>query len=343
MNKYYVSSLDGPSGIAAYSKNFYELIGRNKGYRFISSNQELSEILSIIGSRDHVHLEIGIFQKKEIEILFVMLRAGYKNISITLHDAPLVKYPFYDFNNSLLNKLSRVYDHYGNRFSFVKPYLEKIKSIYVLTKRGLEALKNKYNIKNVFYLPHIVDTAGIEPNGGQKNDFIYFGFIGANKGIEYSLQLHKQLLESYPEMKFYVVGTSIGAQRTYLEYLKKTYKTNVEYLGFVPEDRLGEIFSKATFAPLFFKDYKYYYPCSGSILYSLKKGKVVLTNNVNSIGEIIENGKTGFFLSGNLKGDVQTIKEIISDTNSLLVVKKEAAQYLATHHSVEVVNKMFFD
>src|SRR5258705_13906309 len=97
MRRFYISSKSGISGISKYSRDFYELVLKERGYIFMDSAESITTILSTISSRDHIHIEIGIFQKKEIEILFTMLKANYKNVAITLHDAPLIKYPFYEF------------------------------------------------------------------------------------------------------------------------------------------------------------------------------------------------------------------------------------------------------
>ncbi|MEO5562138.1 MAG: glycosyltransferase [Chitinophagaceae bacterium] len=340
MKHFYLSSTDGISGICKYSSDFYNLVLKEKGYVFIDSNNSIATILSAIGSRDHVHIELGIFQKKEIELLFLMLKANYKNVTVTLHDAPLLKYPFHEFKNPLLNKLSKCLDIYGNSSS-ISPYIKKIKSIYTLSKKGAELVKKKYRVDEVHYLPHIIDTAEIEKSSRINKNFIYFGFIGRNKGLEYSLQLHEQLLIKFPAIIFYVVGMPLGKEKTFYDYLKRRYKKNVEYAGYVPENQLGKIFEEATFALIPFKDYKFFTPFSGSILYSLKKGKIVLTNKVNAIPEIIENEKRGFFLSGSLKQDTAAITGIFDNTALQNKIKNEIYEYLLTNHSPTQVKKYF--
>lgn len=129
MSNFYISSMTGLSGICKYSKDFYELVLKTKGYQFIDSGEDITTIMSAVSSRDFVHIEIGIFQKKEIEILLLMLKANYKNVSVTLHDAPLVKYPFHEFKDPLLNGFSKLYDRYINNFSAAIPLVKKIKSI----------------------------------------------------------------------------------------------------------------------------------------------------------------------------------------------------------------------
>ncbi len=341
MKYFYISSINGLSGICKYSKDFYELILKDKGYIFMDSKQNLTTIMSAVSSRDHIHIEIGVFQKDEINILFTMLNAGYGNVSVTLHDAPLVKYPFHEFENSFLNKVSKFYDKYINRFRTVLPFLKKLKAIYVLSHKGVEVIKKKYRIDNVFFLPHIVDTDEVQKGEINNNNFIYFGFIGRNKGIEYSLQLHQQLQIQRPEINFYVVGKALGKERAFYKSLKAKYFKNVHYLGYVPENELNDVFGNATFAIHMFRNYRFFWPLSGSILYSLKKGKIVLTNKVNTIPEIIDDRKNGFYLSGNLRKDSEILNDFIANKSLLETVNTEAYNQLIQNHSAEAVLKNF--
>src|SRR5215471_2018687 len=192
MKKFYISSIKGNSGISKYSQDFYQLVLKDKGYIYMDSGEDLITILSTISSRDQVHIEVGIFQQKEIEILFTMLRANYRNITVTLHDPPLVRYPFYQFKNNILNNISKLYDKYANSSGAAKPYIRKIKTIYALSKKGVESIKKKYGVSNVCYLPHIVNTGEMSNNDSINKNFIYFGFIGKNKGLAYALELHQQ-------------------------------------------------------------------------------------------------------------------------------------------------------
>ena len=343
MKKYYISSKAGLSGICKYSHDFYELVLKDKGYIFIDSNDNLTTIFTRISSIDIVHIEIGIFQRKEIEILFAMLNANYKNVIITMHDAPLLKYPLHEFENAFFNKISKFYDKYIDKFSNSRLYLSKIKTIYVLSEKGLRAVKSKYKIDNVYFLPHIIDTTEVIIDGAINNNFIYFGFIGRNKGIEYSLKLHKQLLTNYPESNFFVIGRAMGKENHFYDFLKETYNTNVHYLGYVPEEELNEVFEMATFSLMTFKNYKFYHPFSGSLLYNLKKGKIVFATNSNSVGEVIHDGKNGFLLSGEIKKDVEIVSGIISNKHLLNDIKNEVHNYLMLNHTNTIVSNNLLD
>lgn len=343
LKNFYISQKNSRSGISKYSNDFYSLILRERDFIFLDSAQNIKIILSKVSSKDHVHIEIGIFQKKEIEILMAMLDANYTNVAATFHDPPLFKYPFFSFQNSFVNKVSKFYDMYINGFRKSGKYLRKIKVIYVLTQKGLLKLKSTYNIDNVYFLPHIVDEREIKRSESGNKNFFYFGFIGKNKGIEYSLLLHENLLKHFPEMHFYVIGEAIGKEKKYYDFLKKTYTRNVHYLGYVPEDELEEVFDKCAFSMMLFKDYKFYCPFSGSLLMGMKYGKIPFTNDVNAIREMIEDKRNGFYLSGNINEDLTTITESINNTNLLGEVKKEILTYLLAKHTAQEVSRFLID
>lgn len=341
MNSFYVANLSGESGICKYAHDFYQWVLKPKGFHWISIDESIPEIMSKISSRDYVHLEIGIFQKKELQLLFTMLNANYRNVSVTLHDAPLVSYPFHQFQDDRLNLLSKIYDRYINRFQSAIPMVRKIKSIYVLSQRGLESIRMRYKIENVYYLPHVVDLTELETPPIENNNLIYFGFIGRNKGIEHALKMHQALLTQYPDLQFYVAGTALGKEMQFLQYLKKTYQKNVHYLGYVKEKDLQDVFSRSTFAIILFKDYQFYFPFSGSLLQALKKGKIVLTNPVNAIPELIRDRETGIFLSGDLQTDIRELKSLFHNPTLLKEIQQQAHHYLTEKHNPDMVAQHF--
>lgn len=337
MKYFYISSGNGREGISAYSRVFFENILQEAGYVFIDSSEDSTFILSTITSRDHVHIEIGLFQKKETQILMMMLNANYKNVVITLHDPPLLKYPLHDFSNPFLNNISKFYDKYLNGAKKLKPYFEKIKSIYVLSKKAKGEMQTRFGLSNVHYLPHIAILEKNKSSLKPENNFLHFGFIGRNKGIEYALKLHQKLLEKYPASQFYVIGKAMGKENRYLDQLKKQYRQNVHYLGYVEDEKLNEIFDRAAFAIQGFKEYKFYWPVSGSILYCLQKGKIVISNKVNTVDEILEDGKSGIFLTGNLQQDSGKIDQLFSDGSRYQDLTNNIYNFLLKHHSAPVV------
>jgi glycosyltransferase involved in cell wall biosynthesis len=144
-------------------------------------------------------------------------------------------------------------------------------------------------------------------------------------------------MERFPDSHFYVVGKAMGKEQRYYEELRQRYQHQVHYLGYVAEEDLEDIFRQAGFALLLFSDYRFFHPFSGSLLQSMKMGKIVLTNRVNSVEEIIEEGKNGFFLSGDLKKDTTLIGDLVGKRSLQDTMRKEIYHYLLEHHSPEKV------
>jgi len=334
---YYISHFQGSSGICKYARDFYRLVLMGQGYVFMDSAQDIIHILSTISSRDHVHIELGIFQEKEQEILFTMLRANYRNVSVTLHDPPLLKYPLYAFRNKFLHNMSKFYDIYINRLRWEKPLLQKIRAIYVLSRRAKLLMEERYGIKNVHFLPHVVDPAEIVKGNTGNRNLIFFGFIGRNKGIGYALRLHEQLLTRYPDSQFFVVGKALGKEQRYYDTLRQRFRRQVKFTGYVEEEDLPALFRQAGYAMILFSDYRFFQPFSGSLLYSMKMGKIALTNRVNAVGEIIRDGKNGFFLSGDMKKDVVLVEGLMGDPAIQAAMVEEVYQYLLEEHTPEKV------
>jgi glycosyltransferase involved in cell wall biosynthesis len=238
-----------------------------------------------------------------------------------------------------LKKISKFYDKNLNGIINQKPYFKKIKTIYVLSRKGLANMKSSFGLDNVYYLPHIAIPEMVSPFNGAENNFLHFGFIGKNKGIEYSLQLHQQILKKHPESHFYIAGKAMGSENTYLNQLKKKYRHNTHFLGYVEEERLNDVFSMAGFAIQGFNDYKFYWPVSGSILRCLQKGRIVLSNDANAVTEILNNGNNGFILTGNLANDAQMIDGLFSDNAKIDLMKNNIHSYLLDNHSPFVVKK----
>lgn len=343
MKKYYISMTDGESGICKYSRDFYQLVLKQRDYIFVDSRTDAIDVLSLITSRDHVHFEIGIFQRAEIHLLLTMLRANYRNIAVTLHDAPLLKYPVSDFGNPILNNLSKFADIHLTRFRLAARYMNKINTVYVLSQKGVDLVKRTYDIDNVFHLPHVIDVGEIRQSPGLQRNFVYLGFIGRNKSIEYALKLHRELLKVDPNIHFYLIGKALGDQERYRSKLEEKYNGNVHFMGYLPEDRVDEIFQNASFSLQPFRSYRFFAPFSGSILYNLKKGNIVFTSAVNTIPEVIDHGKNGFHLSGNLSGDSKMIGTILDNEPAIRAVRERAYTYLMENHTAEVAGRALRD
>jgi glycosyltransferase involved in cell wall biosynthesis len=342
MKYFYICSMTGESGISKYASSFYENILKPRGYVHVDSNENLSAIFTKIASKDQVHIEIGIFQKKEQQILFLMLAAGYKHVSVTMHDAPILKYPLKEFTNPFLNNLSKFYDRFISRFRNTTQWVGKIKAVYILTKKGVDKSSRLYKTNNFHFLPHIVDFRPDRFSPQSNKNFIYLGFIGRNKGIEYALKLHREIIKQYPDVQFYIIGRAMGRQKPFYEWLRKTYTSNVHFLGYVEEGEMKEIFDKTQYALIPFRKYNYFFPASGSILTSMSMGKIVLSNRVNAISEIIKDKENGILLTGGFREDILRITSLYNDIQLQKKIVSRSRQHLQKLYGADRVAGCFF-
>lgn len=332
--KFYISSFTGSSGICKYSHDFYHLVLSELDYEHVSSDLSYAEILSKVASRDEVHVELGIFQRREIELVMRMVKAGYKNVSVTLHDPPLVKYPYYESRVPILDKAFRFYDVSWDNFASMMPVVQKLKKVYVLSKKGVSLVRSKYHVSKVNFLPHIVAPNEIVPPT-YGNDLFFMGFIGPNKGLDYALRIHQKLNGTFPDLGiiFNIVGEAHGKNQTYFESLMAQYKEHVFLHGYVPDDELNNVLASSGYAILPFKDYAFYFPFSGSVLQAMKMGKVVFSHDVNAIGELINHGETGYILNGNVSRDMRMLAQVMSDPSLVQRVTESAQNLLRTIHT----------
>jgi len=342
MKKYYISSLKGDTAISRYSRDFYELVLRDKGYIFMDIAESSIDILSVISSRDIIHMEIGV-QKKETELLLLMLKAKYKYVSVTLHDPPIIELPISEFKSRFLRTIARLYRRIRGSGS-AELYIGRIRSIYVLSRKDVGAIEKRYGIENVFYLPYIIDQREIESTDEINSNFICFNPDGSKKEIAYCLELHRRLTEKDPSVNLFVTGISRPGSGSFVKTLTEKYGKNIHYAESRDENFFSEGGAKATFVfVLASRHADYRRLASSNVLHGLKKGKIVFTSSGTAMPEYIQDGKNGFYLSGSIKEDTDAIRRIISDPAILKQVRKETHTYLIEHHSADQVKKLFKD
>ena len=341
MKQFHISSFSGRSGISQYGKCFYELILSAKGYVKLDSKLLNIKLLDEIGIDDAVHIEIGINEAASISALYRLLDRGHRNVTITLHDPPFISWPYFRFNFRPLNALSKFAHLYLRNFGLGDRYLKQISKVFVLTHAGVRATVARYGLSNVFYLPFLVNPAELRlPVVPPPSNLIFFGFIGKNKGLDYALALHEQLLVSTPQCRLLVVGDVIDERSSkYFRKLRYRYVNNVEYLGFVKN--LQEVFDQASIAMLPFSAYRSIIPASASMITAMTAGKVVCATAVNAIPEFVRDGDTGILLEKNLSIDVERVQILLAAKGEINRIACNAAHLLRTHHCPESVRHAF--
>lgn len=118
----------------------------------------------------------------------------------------------------------------------------------------VDIIKEKYQSKNVLLLPHgnfELPERSYLPEKLEEINLMAFGKFGTYKKVEVMLEALKILEKKYPNQKFKatIAGTDNPNVKGYLDAVKQQYAemTNVEFTGYVPEEKVEGIFKESTF------------------------------------------------------------------------------------------------
>jgi glycosyltransferase involved in cell wall biosynthesis len=342
VKKIHVCNTTSNSGIARYAEDFFNVVLRPCGFIQMSPECVTNELLATLLKDTAFHLELGNGQFAERDSLKRLIATGFNNIDVTIHDAPWITFPFYRSDYSIINQISKAFDWYLNTAGATGRLLQRCRHVYVLSRQGKDLLEKRHGLTNVYYIPHVIDPQKIwnEPLTNDCKDILYFGFIGAKKGLEYALELHSEIRKNDSGIRMYVIGQVASSKaQCYFDRLKVKYFDGVSYLGFVPESELDDLFSKVGHLFLPFLPYKYWCPCSGTILGALRRGRIVWTNPVNAIPETIHDGVNGLFLSGDVRKDAKQFTSITSQRADVLQLSNAAIQTCHKMHE-ELIREM---
>jgi glycosyltransferase involved in cell wall biosynthesis len=133
-------------------------------------------------------------------------------------------------------------------------FILKANIVGVTIKQYVDILNEKYKKNNVVLLPHgnfELPTRKHLPDTLNKINLMAFGKFGTYKKIEVLIEASKILEAKYPNLKFTttIAGTDNPNVKGYLDNLQKQYadKKNIVFTGYVPEEKVVEIFQESTF------------------------------------------------------------------------------------------------
>jgi glycosyltransferase involved in cell wall biosynthesis len=133
-------------------------------------------------------------------------------------------------------------------------FILKADLVGVTISEYVSILKEKYHADNVILLPHgnfeLPERVHL-PDPLPHINLMAFGKFGTYKKVEVMLEATRLLMKKYPQQKFIatVAGSDNPNVKGYIDSVKERYSDmdNVEYSGYVPEEKVAEIFQESTF------------------------------------------------------------------------------------------------
>jgi glycosyltransferase involved in cell wall biosynthesis len=130
----------------------------------------------------------------------------------------------------------------------------KANIVGVTIAQYVDIIKQKYKATNVVLLPHgnfELPTRVHLPKVLNEINLMAFGKFGTYKKVEVLIEAATLLEAKYPHLKFVttIAGTDNPNVKGYLDGIQKQYahKNNIVFTGYVPEEKVAEIFQESTF------------------------------------------------------------------------------------------------
>jgi len=175
--------------------------------------------------------------------------------------------------------------------------------------RGI--LAYQINPQKIVVIPNFTTKSYYKNCMKEKNSILFVGRLEIKqKGIDLLLHSLCYVREEISDVNLYIIGQ--GNSRSYLEDLTEELKLreNVKFLGYVDEDELADMYSKCEIFVL----PSLYESFGIVIIEAMSAGLPVISNDLDCVSEILENGKYGILVKiGDIKGFADQLIRLLKD------------------------------
>ena len=193
-------------------------------------------------------------------------------------------------------------------------------TVVVLVRKYATALKQRYSHRGVIYIPHGTSTSTNGKIDPEQKVILTFGHMGPHKGLPQLLEAYKEILKEKANVKLIVAGGNHPNFPGYLQQFIKQHVPNVEFLGYVPEKQLGQVFKAADVLVM---PYLAVPGTSGVFHLACGYGTPVVASDLPEIREILSDGASAVLVPPQ---NVAALKEAIL---KLLFDEKASAEMTA--------------
>lgn len=179
-------------------------------------------------------------------------------------------------------------------------------NVVVLVKGYGDSLKRRYGHKGVLFIPHGTTVVTDPPIASDEKTVLLFGHMGPHKGLPLMLKVFKEIQSEKPNVRLIVAGTNHPNYPNYLQPFIKAHTPNVEYTGYVPQDKLASVFERANVVVL-----PYYAAPGTSGVFHLACGfsRPVVASDLPEIRELVNDGAAAILVPA---GDAEALKNAIT-------------------------------
>ena len=178
-------------------------------------------------------------------------------------------------------------------------------SVVVLVRSYGDFLKKRYGHKGVQYIPH---GASVDPHlkvNTNEKVILIFGHMGPHKGLPLMFEAFEKIVKEKGNIKLLVAGSNHPNFPNYLEKFVKAHTPNVEFSGYVPQEKLGSVFRMTDVVVL---PYNAAPGTSGVFHLACGYGRPIVASDLPEIRELVDDGASAILVP---PGDVDALKDAI--------------------------------
>lgn len=247
--------------------------------------------------------------------------------------------------NKIVIAIHDVEQHYKMEYGKVKALyfdfiLRKFKHFQVFSEAQLQLFRSKYPNKNVFeaklYLKDF-GTPTVEKIPGQKVNFLFFGIIRANKGLDLMIAAFEVLAKKRSDFSITIAGDCRNWSM-YDQMIKR--KENYQLIiRKIANEEIPNLFTTANYLMLPYIDVTQ----SGVLLTSYNYNLPAIASDLEGFREYIENGYNGFLFESQNVGALAKKIEYVLDNHDHLYpsVIQNLSNYLEKNINLEQITGQY--
>lgn len=212
--------------------------------------------------------------------------------------------------------------------------------VTVTVRSYAEYLERAYGSRNVEYVPHGTDLVNLPslPPTNPCRVILMFGHMSPYKGLPAMLEIFRLLVHDRKDLKLTVAGDSHPNFPGYLDHFVKNPSANVEFVGYVDEQDLRELFHRAFVVVL---PYVTATGTSGVFHLACGFGKPIVASDLPEMKELVDQGASAILVP---PSDVEGFRKAIlrlCDEPSLVEEMRERNLMFASKESWSLVASSF--
>jgi glycosyltransferase involved in cell wall biosynthesis len=201
--------------------------------------------------------------------------------------------------------------------------------VCVTLRRHAEYLSKNRPKLRVVHIPHGTFNSPVILSGSSELELLFLGYIAPFKGLELLLEVFNELNSQYPSLTLTIAGDNHPRFPEYLQQIQRAFGRHpaIRWLGYVPENKLCEVFRRATVVVL----PRTATTGSSSVLYRAAGwGRPIVASDLPELRAIAEEERlwVEFFSTGDSNSLKATLESLLKDAS------KREAQIQHNYHII---------